>query len=140
MTNSKILICMTDLPFPARKNGISIRYQPIISHLSKSFLIDLVVISNHPVGREEIAEARKYCSSVNFYLRKKQKVPIAFKILARTLSLFPSSGPFVYFRYDEKEIEKFVQGVTKGKKYKAALCVSMDYVSTIKNNVFILAA
>jgi glycosyltransferase involved in cell wall biosynthesis len=134
MDKNRILICMTNLPYPVRQNGISIRYYPIIAHLSRSFHIDLVVIADHVPSDDSLAEARQFCGSVNVYVRKKIKVPVYTKILARVTSLLPDSIPFLYFRYDNREIKSFFRKTVEGKHYNYALCVCLGSLDIVRGH------
>ncbi len=127
MTRKSLLVCMPDFPFPARKNGISIRYYPILEHASKNFDIHLLVVANGHVGEEGIAEAEKFCSKVSIYVRKPHSVSLFTKLKARIKSLLPIGVPYDQLYFDEKEIAQFISKETAGKTYDTALCVLITH-------------
>jgi hypothetical protein len=49
-----------------REHGISVRYFPIIEHLSKSHTLDLVIFRTKPDRKESYEELRKYCRNVSY--------------------------------------------------------------------------
>jgi glycosyltransferase involved in cell wall biosynthesis len=62
----KILIFLPDVPFPLRSHGLSIRYFPIIRHLSKSHIVDLVIFQPDPGKKAHHGELVKYCRNVSY--------------------------------------------------------------------------
>lgn len=139
MTKKKLLLCMPDLPFPARKNGISIRYYPIIMRAREHFDIHLLVVANNGAASETdiegLNEAKSLCSEVSLYCRKPTKVSLGKKIFTRITSLIPTRTPFPEVRYDEEEIASFIARSTKAKTYDVALCVLIPYQPLIKEIV-----
>lgn len=132
----KLFICMTHLPYPVRKNGISIRYFPIIEHLSKRFDIHLLVVADYPVRDEEVTEAEQYVKKCSIYIRQPLNVSLAKKIYVRLKTLLPSQLPFPMHCYDEAQIERFIETETAGAQYDAVLCVCPPYAHIVLNKVF----
>jgi len=126
---------MPDFPFPARKNGISIRYFPILEHASKDFDIHLLVIANGHVEEEGIAEAEKFCTKVSIYVRKPHAVSLFTKLKARVKSLLPIGVPYNQLYFDENEISKFITKETNDKIYDTALCVLITHQHLVKHLV-----
>ena len=126
---------MPDIPFPARKNGISIRYFPIIVHASKQFDIHLLIISDHPVDEASLALAHEWCATVSVYSRKSKQVSIAKKLFFRAKSLLPIGLPFPYLRYDEREINQFFAKATAHQTYDLALCILPQYLNLVRKYV-----
>ena len=62
----KILIFLPDVPFPLRSHGLSIRYFPIIRHLSKFYILDLVIFQPDPGKKTHLVDLRKYCRNVSY--------------------------------------------------------------------------
>lgn len=130
-----LFICMTHLPYPVRKNGISIRYFPIIEHLAKRFDIHLLVVADYPVSSEEIAEAKQYVKQCSIYIRQPLNVSLARKIFVRLKTLLPNQLPFPTYCYDEAQISHFIEKETAGKHYDAALCVCPPYAHIVLDKV-----
>lgn len=123
------------MPFPARKNGISIRYYPIIEHASKQFDIHLLVISDDPIAAECIAEAEQFCKKVSIYQRTPKNISLLKKIYYRIKSFYPAGLPFPFLRYDEREIDNFFQQETKNVVYDIALSTTLKYAAQVKKHV-----
>ncbi len=139
MKKKSLLVCMPDLPFPARKNGISIRYYPILVHASAFFDIHLLVISNSD-GTSEIDitgqhEASEICTTVSIYYRQPKKVSYTTKLVTRAKTLLPGTTPFTEHRYDEADIAAFIEHTTSGHAFDIALCVLIPYQDLIKKLV-----
>ena len=132
-----LLVCMPDFPFPARKNGISIRYYPILKHAAKEFNIHLLIIAEGAVSEEGIQQAKEFCHKVSIYVRKPHPVSKIKKIFTRVKAFIPNTLPFDLIRYDESLIADFIQQETKGLMYDTALCVLLSYQHLVKK--FVLA-
>lgn len=131
----QLLVCMPDFPFPARKNGISIRYFPILEHAAKQFDVHLLTVVEGNVSTAFIEEAKKLCAQVSVYVRKPKKVSLLTKLASRLRTLVPGSTPFSYFQYDESEIAHFIAEQTHNKHYDVALSVLVNYQGLIKSLV-----
>lgn len=131
----QLFVCMPDFPFPARKNGISIRYFPILEHAAKQFDIHLLTVVEGNVSAEFIEEAKKFCSQVSVYVRKPKKVSLLTKVASRLRALVPGRTPFSYLQYDEPEIARFIAEQTQSKHYHVALAVLVNYQGLIKSLV-----
>ena len=134
-SKKKLLICISDYPFPARKNGISIRYYPIIEHVSTIFDIHLMAITDGRVSEDQLQDAYKFCSKVSVYTKRSHPTSTIKKILLRAGSLIPGRLPFKYVRYDQKHLEEFIKTETQGVIYDVALCVLLDNLHLVKKNI-----
>lgn len=134
-SKKNLLVCMPDFPFPARKNGISIRYYPILEHAAKKFNIHLLIIAEGKVGQEAILEAKQFCEKISVHTRTPKNVSTFKKLTYRTKSLIPYTLPFDLIRYDEKDIETFIAQETKNTIYDNALCVLLSYQHLVKKVV-----
>ena len=126
---------MPDFPFPARKNGISIRYYPILEQAAKNFNIHLLIIAEGEVGEEGVNQAKVFCNKVSIYVRKPQQVSKLKKLLTRIKAFTPYTQPFDLIRYDEPQIARFIAQETRGTIYDNALCVLLSYQHLVKQFV-----
>lgn len=131
----KLLVCIPDFPFPARKNGISIRYYPILEHAAKSFDIHLIAITNSNVSPTGIEVAKEFCTKVSVFTRKQEKIGVFRKLKARLKSLIPFQTPFTYVHYDERQIADFIKNETAGVEYEVALSVLITHQKWVKKLV-----
>lgn len=131
----KLFLCFMNLPFPARKDGFSIRYFPIIEFLSKSYAIDLLVISNSDVDREAEKIAKTYLNRLAVLVRRPKRVNLLTKIVVRIKSLMPGQVPFPVYLYDSDLIEEFIREQTRGETYEVAIAVTSTYADIIRNVV-----
>lgn len=135
ISKKQLLVCMPDFPFPARKNGISIRYYPILEHAAKKFNIHLLIIAEGNVDQESIQQAKFFCDRVSVYVRQPHKVCIAQKLFTRLKAFIPYTLPFDLIRYDEQAIANYIQRETQGIVYDISLCVLLSHLHLIKKFV-----
>jgi glycosyltransferase involved in cell wall biosynthesis len=135
MSKRSLFVCMPDLPFPARKNGIAIRYSPILEYAATIFDIHLLVISNQNIPEIDFEEATRFCKKISIYIRKPIQVTIGEKLLSRIKSFQPQSVPFLYRCYDESQIAEFIVRETEHTVYDVALCVLVTYQHLIEKHV-----
>lgn len=131
----KVLVTIPYLPFPARSNGVSIRYFPILQYLSKSCDIHLMVISSFSGEPEALQEAAQYVERISYYTRTAKQVTLLQKIKARLSALLPSHKPFPMYCYDHPEIEEFIKSSVGDEIYDVALTVTSWYVEHIREHV-----
>lgn len=102
-----ILLVFPLTPYPARENGISIRYTPIIEHLSKSNDVHVAIICVGQVHQQDLASLRAICASVRVYIRKNINPSAVKKVFLRARSLFSGYTPHGLYCYDWMHIEDF---------------------------------
>ncbi|WP_323813278.1 glycosyltransferase [Cellvibrio sp. NN19] len=138
MTNkSRLLICVPDFPFPARKNGVSIRYAPILTDLSQYYDIHLICISSGTPIEADLALAQNLFRTIDIYTRKKTAIPLITKLWRRiaALNFLKPNTPFNYLCYDAEHIETFIRSKTSGTTYDSVICVLANYASIVKKTV-----
>lgn len=135
MSKPSLLVCMPDFPFPARKNGISIRYSPILEYAATMFDVHLLVIANQNIANEDIKEAAKVCKKISLYIRGPIHASIGKKVFSRLKSLHPNRIPFPYLCYDEPQIGEFIARETRHTVYDVALSVLVTYQHLVKQYV-----
>lgn len=65
-SGKKIIMFFPKVPYPLREHGISVRYFPILEHLSTSHTLDLVIFRPSPDKKEGYEALRKYCRNVSY--------------------------------------------------------------------------
>lgn len=132
-----LLACLPDFPFPARKNGVSIRYAPILTYLSRFYDIHLICITGGIPAEVDMQQAESIFTRIDIYVRKKSIVPLSTKLArwASTFNFTSTKTPFSYLCYDDADIGSFIHQKTHGKVYDVALCVLADYASIVKKIV-----
>lgn len=131
----KVLVAIPYLPFPARSNGVSIRYFPILQYLSQFCDIHLLIISSFSGEPESLQEAAQYVERISYYTRTIKQVTLLQKIKARLLAFLPSHKPFPLYCYDHKEIEDFIKASAGDEIYDVALTVTSWYAEHIREHV-----
>lgn len=131
----KILICISEMPYPARRNGISIRYLPILEHFGRSYDIDLLLILEGDADKAHLVELESYCNNLFCYVQKKSRPNILRRVLANLRALMPGQQPLEIFNYNYNEIKSYVLSKTKGKHYDVKLSVVIAYAELIRDYV-----
>jgi hypothetical protein len=133
MKKPKVLVCLADFPFPARKNGYSIRYFPILQHFSRLYDMDLFVsVGEVAVPEEEKAQAEQFFSRITFYKKKKVHKGSMYKGMRRLISLIPFTTPFDMINYDQESLDKLFQEHCAGQHYVLTVCVSLTLFTVAK--------
>lgn len=118
----KILLVFSELPYPARLNGISIRYAPIIAELARRHDVHVAIIvrpdeSRYPEGLDDI------CKSVALFRRSRVHASLAQRVSTRLTKCFSSDVPFPLYSYDNAEIEKFLREADGARVYDSIVWV-----------------
>lgn len=129
----KLLLLMSDLPYPVRKNGYSVRYYPIIEFLSESYDIHLVIISNLPTPEKDRKIMEGLCSRVSVWDRKPVKVSLLRKVATFVYCLLPGTCSYSAYRYDDRQLRRFVKTELMGAQYDVALCADSKYFELVKD-------
>jgi len=130
-----ILICMSEVPYPVRRNGVSIRYLPILKHFCKIYEIDLLLILGNSDDEEHIGKLKKYTKNLNYFIRKKRKPGLLKKVLVHLSAYIPGRQPLEAYCYDEKQIKSYIKSKTHGMHYDVKLSVTLAFTEIIRDNV-----
>jgi glycosyltransferase involved in cell wall biosynthesis len=132
----RLLLCMPDMPFPARKNGFRIRYAPVLEFLSRHCDVHALVIADEAPLDDELALLSDHVARVSLFVRdRSRKVGLGQKILRRLTSLVPGNRPFPMRCYDSAEIDRFVERETRGERYDVALMASINFAEVVRDRV-----
>src|SRR5690606_9560586 len=104
-----ILLVTSEPIYPARTNGLSIRYAPIIEALADEVDIDIVAILRSGVPFNGITALSSFCRSVQSYERQPQPVSLLKKTLVRISKCFLIGTPHIQYCHDEPKIKVFLQ-------------------------------
>jgi glycosyltransferase involved in cell wall biosynthesis len=118
----KILFVFSELPFPARLNGISVRYAPIITDLARRHEVHVALIvrpdeARYPEGLDEI------CESVQVFRRGQPVVGIGQKIATRLVKCISSDVPYPLYSYDNGAIEGFLRQIAQQRNHDLVVWV-----------------
>jgi glycosyltransferase involved in cell wall biosynthesis len=118
----KVLLVFSELPYPARLNGISIRYAPIITELARRHDVHVAIIvrpdeSRYPEGLDGI------CKSVALFRRGRVHASLVKRISTRVTKCFSSGVPYPLYSYDNAEIEKFLREADSACAYDSIVWV-----------------
>lgn len=127
--NRDLLMVFPELPYPARANGMSIRYAPIIEELSKNFNIDAAVILRPNVeAGVKFAQFATLCRNVFVLNRQIKRIPFWKKLLIRVFKFLPIGVPYHAYCNDFDEIKKFLSRIAIKHHYWRIVWVGADYL------------
>jgi len=96
----RILLVFPVVPYPARANGISIRYLPIIQHLSNHHHLDAIIFDDQNL---EIDKLKKYFESITVVGKpEKGKFGLIKKIFLVLTCALPWTTPISFAHYNTK--------------------------------------
>lgn len=118
----KILLVFSELPYPARLNGISIRYAPIIAALGRRHEVHVAVIvrpneTRYPEGLEDI------CESVEVFRRGRVHPSLVQRLSTRVTKCFSNDVPYPLYSYDNAEIERFLRTLEQARSFDSIVWV-----------------
>lgn len=124
--SNSILIVLPIAPWPARHNGISIRYYPLIESLATRHEIDLFV---HSEVRARIPDDPLLASLRKVTVREKNMRPPAFTDRIATLAeaYSPFGTPYRFARYHSQLVLRDLSEFIGGQRYDTLLWVMHEY-------------
>jgi glycosyltransferase involved in cell wall biosynthesis len=126
----KVLFGFKSVPYPLRANGLSVRYLPIIEHLSRKHDIDLLLINSDPEELHHLDGVRGYCGKVMTLPDPHRHGVNAFrKILTYGRFLFPSSPPLSEVSHRGSMVTRGIVESIGGDHYDAIVWVGGDLLS-----------
>lgn len=125
-TRKSILIVLPVAPWPARQNGISIRYYPMIEALTKKYDVDLFV---HSEPRQALPQDHVTTALRRLFVRNKDSSPPDLSDRIRTLSesFSPFGQPYKFSRYHAADVLHQLRRFTSGQSHDTVLWVMHEY-------------
>ena len=121
----EILLILPVAPYPLRAQGISIRYLPIIKHLSDKCMLDVIIISKEPCDKASIEPLKKYCRKVsNITHPDSIRASMLKKFIVRCGFFLPWTLPRSWTIYGGDLIAEELDKRTAGVNYSTLVCVS----------------
>jgi glycosyltransferase involved in cell wall biosynthesis len=116
------------MPYPVRAQGVSIRYLPVIQHLSKKHVIDIAVIDDGNVELDKVDDLKEFCRDVFVIANPKFEThTVLYKAVTQGFLLMPWSPPTTASVYNMRRIEERLESVTRGRQYDVLLWVDVYY-------------
>jgi len=123
-SGKKVIMFLPRVPYPLREHGISIRYFPIIEHLSKSHVLDLVIFRPRPDRKESYEDLRKYCRNVSYVQNPKYLSRGIFsKLVTYGRFAFPWSPPLTPVAHAAGDLQRIITEQAGRDRYDVLLWV-----------------
>jgi glycosyltransferase involved in cell wall biosynthesis len=118
---ARLLLVLPIVPWPIRRNGISLRFAPIVDYLGQRYELDLLVLADEDAALQLNGELEQ-CHSLVII-----KVPISSlpawvrRIRTVLLTLAPWGAPHGRLRYAQRRLELAVLGYLKDRSYPSII-------------------
>ena len=128
-SGKKIIIFFPKVPYPLREHGISVRYFPIIEHLSKSHTLDLVIFRARPDKKDSYEVLRRYCRNVSYVQNPKYQADGIFSKL-KTYCRFavPWSPPLSPVAHGAGKLQRVIAEQAGKDRYDVLLWVGAMFL------------
>lgn len=122
----EILMVLPVAPWPARLNGISIRYYPLIEALARRHHVDLFV---HSEIRDTVPNDPliKMLRSVAIEQKTMQPPRALDRVFTLAEALSPFGEPYRFARYHAHHVQRQLWNFTNGHQYDSVLWVMHEY-------------
>jgi glycosyltransferase involved in cell wall biosynthesis len=126
-----ILMVLPLVPWPARENGVSIRYYPVLESLSRKHEIDVFV---HSESRSTIADDPIVRALRRVAVEHKDKSPpeLADRVLTVMEMLSPFGRPYQFARYHSDLVLRRLREFVTGQRYDSILWVMHEHRQLLK--------
>jgi polysaccharide biosynthesis protein PslH len=114
---ARLLLVLPIVPWPIRRNGISLRFGPIVNYLAQRYELDLLILADEKAFLQPNGQIEQCHSLVVI------KVPISSlpawlrRIRTVLLSLAPWGAPHGRLRYAQRRLERAVLGYLNDRSY-----------------------
>jgi glycosyltransferase involved in cell wall biosynthesis len=119
-----VLMGFTLLPYPLRAQGVSVRYLPIIEHLSKKYEIDFIIITGIEIEKKNVKYLQKYCRRISIIPDTKyMEHGLIRKLITYSKFLLPWNPPTTFISHYGQSVTQGIRNATKNQHYMAVIWV-----------------
>lgn len=145
MQKKKLLLIIPDIPYPQRKNGLSIRYYPILKRLSASYDMDCIFTLQNKPEKNELDGISNFFNKIEIILDN-SKVSFLKKLVFFISRFNPFAAPHSLYSYQAKQNAKLIFNYYHTNDYSKVIFVTLrnshalKYVHKLglnKNNIVI---
>jgi glycosyltransferase involved in cell wall biosynthesis len=122
-----LLVVVPELPWPPRRNGLSLRFAPIVEYLSARYVVDLIVLGDDPPF-ESTPSAFGRCRDIRYLSPDQATRSVGIRKLRTILAgLDPYGEPFGAIRHQDwsRAVEILIRQINRA-NYHVVLWVA-DY-------------
>lgn len=124
----RILLLSSLTPLPARANGFSVRYAPILAELATTHDLDLALVQDVPKSSVAMGPLEHLFRKVAVHVRSHRKQPLLKRVTTRILTLFPGMPAYPLVVYDAHEINAFLREEFGALHYDLLLVTSPELI------------
>jgi len=142
-SKKSLLMGFTLLPYPLRAHGVSVRYLPIIEHLSKKYEIDLIIITGKEIERKNVKDLQKYCRRISIIPDTRcLEHGLITKLITYSKFVLPWNPPTTFISHNGQSVTREIRNATENQHHTAVIWVgcyllpnfisALDSISTEK--------
>jgi glycosyltransferase involved in cell wall biosynthesis len=126
----KVLVVLPVLPWPPRRDGMSVRFLPILKYLGSKYFVDLVVIDD--LARRDASERIPEVRSIAFLRSRDRRLPMALqKVLTALRGIAPLGAPLGQIDYkDRRQLKNELRKRISSGGYSAVLVSGAPWMMT----------
>ena len=124
---AKVLVVMPESPYPPRKNGIALRYYPLLLRLCERFDIDLAMTVDDDKAATNVGELEHKLQRVIPLRRINVQPSLSHRIYAQLHRISPVGVPFGHYYYGAQAMAAQFKSVLS-EKYHAVVWVTQNHV------------
>lgn len=123
-TSKTILMVFPRVPYPLSAHGVSVRYLPVIKHLSRCHALDIIIICDLSADSSNAERLKPYCRKLSLIQDPRYiGAGLAHKVVTQAYVMLPWSPPNHWVVSGQERIKREIAQATAGIHYDSVVCV-----------------
>jgi glycosyltransferase involved in cell wall biosynthesis len=127
-----LLFILPLIPYPLRAHGISVRYLPLLEHLSREYALDLIVIGDQSDQTNWVKALEGFCRRVLMVPDPRfVSHPLSEKMRTQLYLLLPWTPPNSSLVYGADRLARDLTDIVAGKRYESVIWVTSHHTAIL---------
>jgi glycosyltransferase involved in cell wall biosynthesis len=127
-----LLFILPLIPYPLRAHGISVRYLPLLQHLSREYALDLIIIGEGDGQADRIKALEGFCRRVLMVPDPRYAShPLSEKMRTQVYLLLPWTPPSASLVYGAGRLARDLTDIVAGEKYESVTWVTSHHSAVL---------
>jgi glycosyltransferase involved in cell wall biosynthesis len=127
-----LLFILPLVPYPLRAHGISVRYLPLLQHLSREYALDLIIIGEAAGQADQIKALEGFCRRVLMVPDPRYAShPLAEKMRTQFFLLLPWTPPSASLVYGAGRLARDLTDIVAGERYESVTWVTSHHSAVL---------
>ena len=137
MKTQRVLVVLPATPYPARAQGLSLRYYPILKYLKSQWHVDLIVLDEIEMSQEFADNIVELCDRYLTASPYAEDQPgLVSKLSLGVHSLLPNTAPYDSVRHGDSSFKDQLHQFVDGHTYDSFLWVGIESNAWINNQYY----